>query len=40
MLKCGQIEMGDEKFMQLLGSTTVTHVQTTESDQCALIIDI
>jgi hypothetical protein len=32
--------LDDEKVMQRFGKTSVMHVQTTESEHCALLIDI
>jgi hypothetical protein len=32
--------LGDDKFMELFDNSTVRHIQTTESDHCALLINM
>lgn len=30
--------LGDDKFMDVLGASTVQHIQLVESDHCALLV--
>lgn len=32
--------LGDDKFMESMGATSVQHIQLTESDHCALLVKL